>query len=71
MSFVHVNIFTCYTSINLTVRLVQFIQLGFMFSWKQVTSILSNTYLTEFPKNLEKIKQFESVKVLSKTTISS
>ena len=33
-------------------RLVQSIQLGFIFSWKQVTTILSNTYLTEFSKNL-------------------
>ena len=43
----------------------------FIFSWKQVTAILSNTYLTEFSKNLERIEQFERNKVLLKRIVSS
>ena len=38
---------------TLACRLVQSIQLGFIFLWKQLTTILSNTYLTEFSKNLK------------------
>ena len=58
---------------SLRCRLVQSIQLGFIFSWKQVTTILSNTYLTGFSKNLVRIvwsKQFERVKVLLERIIS-
>ena len=42
------------------VRLVQSIQLGFIFSWKQESTILSNTYLTEFSKNQAELKVWKS-----------
>ena len=52
---------------------MQSIQLVFTFAWKQVTTILANTYFTEFSKNLDRIefKQFERVLVLIKRIISS
>ena len=39
-------------------RLVQSIQLGFIFSCTLVTTILSNTYLSEFVKNLARRQLF-------------
>ena len=55
-SFQVKNAFLCNTFDSYSCKLVQSIQLGFMFSWKQVTTILPNNYLTEFSKNLERIE---------------
>ena len=42
-------------------RRVQSIQLGFMFSCIHVTTILSNTYLTKFSKNLAELNDHQTV----------
>ena len=54
--------------------LVQSIQLGFIFAWKQVTTILSNTYiciLLNFQRIWRELKPFERVTVLLKRIVSS